>query len=50
LWLDVFAEEWIVDLAWEDADLLSLTLTELVTCPNDRDEIREGDETATADK
>ena len=40
----------MLDLGWEDADLLSLSLTELVTCPKDRDEIREGDETATADK
>jgi hypothetical protein len=38
LWLDVFAEEWILDLAREDADLLSLSLTEVV-CPKDRDEI-----------
>jgi hypothetical protein len=48
LWLDVFAEEWVLDL-WEDADLLSLSLTEVVR-PKDRDESREGDETATADK
>jgi len=36
----------MLDLVWEDADLLSLSLTELL-CPKDRDEIRE--ETATAD-
>ena len=39
----------MLDLVWEDADLLSLSLTEVV-CPKDRDESREGDDTATVDK
>ena len=39
----------MLDWVLGDADLLLLSLTELL-CAKDRDEMREGDDTATADK
>ena len=39
----------MLDWVLGDADLLLLSLTE-VLCAKDRDEIREGDDAATADK